>query len=147
MFTKYADAFICFPGGFGTMDELFEILTLVQTLKVEAFPVVLYGSKFWGGLAQWLKDELRPDFVDPEDTDIFRIVDDPREAVKEVKRRWWRPLDADLREVTTNGKSAHKLPVEGPSASAGDTGEGTRYGKRPRRPDKKHIESKKKPQQ
>jgi hypothetical protein len=147
MFTKYADAFICFPGGFGTMDETFEILTLVQTLKVEAFPVVLYGSKFWGGMVSWVNDQLKQGFIDTEDSDIFKLVDDPKEAVQLVKKRWWKPLDADLREVATNGKAAHKLPVEGPSASAGDTGEGTRYGKRPRRPDKQHVEAKKKPQQ
>jgi uncharacterized protein (TIGR00730 family) len=147
MFTKYADAFICFPGGFGTMDELFEVLTLVQTLKVEAFPVVLYGSRFWGGLVEWMKDQLNKSFIDPEDTDIFKIVDDPAEAVQAIKKRWWKPLDADLAAVSRNGKSAGKLPVEGPAASAGDTGEGTRYGKRPKRPDKTHIESKKKPQQ
>ena len=82
MFTKYADAFVCFPGGFGTMDELFEILTLVQTLKVEAFPVVLYGSKFWNGLLAWMRQELKEGFIDPEDVDIFKIVDDPAEVVK-----------------------------------------------------------------
>jgi uncharacterized protein (TIGR00730 family) len=147
MFTKYADAFIYFPGGFGTMDELFEILTLVQTLKVEAFPVVLYGSKFWRGLVNWVNDELKQGFIDPEDSEIFKICDDPREAVAAIKKRWWRPLDEDLREMDTNGRAAKQLPVEGPSASTGDTGEGTRYGKRPRRPDKKHVESKKKPQQ
>jgi hypothetical protein len=126
---------------------MFEILTLVQTLKVEAFPVVLYGSKFWGGMVSWVNDQLKQGFIDPEDSDIFKLVDDPKEAVQLVKKRWWKPLDADLREVATNGKAAHKLPVEGPSASAGDTGEGTRYGKRPRRPDKQHVEAKKKPQQ
>ena len=145
MFTKYADAFVCFPGGFGTMDELFEILTLVQTLKVEAFPVVLYGSKFWNGLLEWMRQELREGFIDPEDVDIFKIVDDPAEVVAIIKKRWWRPIDADLRAVT-DGKSATQLPVEGPAATAGDTGEGTRYGKRPKRPDKKHITAKKKPQ-
>ncbi|HEV2295993.1 MAG TPA: TIGR00730 family Rossman fold protein [Tepidisphaeraceae bacterium] len=146
MFTKYADAFVCFPGGFGTMDELFEVLTLVQTLKVEAFPVVLYGSKFWGGLLEWIQQELHEGFIDPEDTDIFKIVDDPAEAVQIVKKRWWKPLDADLRAVAMNGRAAAKLPVEAAPAVAGDTGEGTRYGKRPRRSDKKHVESKKKPQ-
>jgi hypothetical protein len=90
---------------------------------------------------------LREGFIDPEDAEIFKIVDDPREAVRAIKKRWWKPLDADLRAVETNGKAATKLPVEGASANAGDTGEGTRYGKRPRRPDKKHVESRKKPQQ
>jgi uncharacterized protein (TIGR00730 family) len=146
MFTKYADAFICFPGGFGTMDELFEVLTLVQTLKVEAFPVILYGSKFWSGLVDWMQEELREGFIDAEDLDIFKIVDDPAQAVRMIKKRWWKPLDADLREVAKNGKPA-QLPLESPSATASDTGEGTRYGKRPKVTDKKHITSKKKPQQ
>ena len=57
MFTKYASAFICFPGGYGTLDELFEVLTLIQTLKVEPFPVVLYGSKYWGGLVEWMREQ------------------------------------------------------------------------------------------
>ncbi len=145
MFTKYADAFICFPGGFGTMDELFEVLTLVQTLKVEPFPVVLYGSAFWSGLAGWMNEQLRPGFLDAEDIDIFKIVDTPQEAVRAIKKRWWKPVDAELRAVTSDGKHAAMLPLEG--IAAGDTGEGTRYGKRPKRPDKKHVESKKKPQQ
>src|SRR3954470_22702840 len=55
MFVKYASAFVCFPGGYGTMDELFEVLTLVQTLKVEAFPIILFGHKYWGGLVDWIK--------------------------------------------------------------------------------------------
>ncbi|MGB7157140.1 MAG: TIGR00730 family Rossman fold protein [Tepidisphaeraceae bacterium] len=150
MFTKYAEAFIYFPGGYGTLDELFEVLTLVQTLKVDAFPVVLFGSAYWSGLVEWMNKTLRPKFVDLEDIDIFKIVDDPKEAVRIIRKRWWKPLDPDLLivERAASGKKATgKLPVEGTSATAGDTGEGTRYGKRPRRPGKNHVESKKKPQQ
>src|SRR5437763_2857823 len=77
MFTKYATAFVCFPGGYGTLDETFETLTLIQTLKVDAFPVVLYGSEYWGGLAEWISKTLKPPYIDPEDTRIFRIVDSP----------------------------------------------------------------------
>src|SRR5689334_8945911 len=66
MFVKYSSAFVCFPGGYGTMDELFEVLTLIQTLKAEAFPVVLYGTPYWKGLVDWL-DKLSPHFTDPED--------------------------------------------------------------------------------
>src|SRR6266545_1880291 len=58
MFTKYASAFICFPGGYGTLDEFFEVLTLIQTLKVEAFPIILYGSKHWLGLRDWMQEQL-----------------------------------------------------------------------------------------
>src|SRR5437660_1620983 len=95
MFVKYASAFICFPGGYGTLDEFFETLTLMQTLKTEPFPILLFGKKYWGGLADWLRDTLIPKFIDPEDIDIFRIVDDPKEAVRlvkqGVKKPWWRP--------------------------------------------------------
>jgi len=149
MFTKYATAFVCFPGGYGTLDETFETLTLIQTLKVEAFPIVLYGSDYWNGLAEWISKTLKPSYIDPEDTRIFRIVDSPAEAVKLVKsgvrKHWWRPLDPDLRNATGNGKGRYKLPVEG--AQAADTGEGTRYGRRPRRPNKAHVSSPRKPQQ
>ena len=150
MFTKYASAFICFPGGYGTLDEMFETLTLIQTLKVEAFPIVLYGSDYWCGLRDWISKTLRPKFIDPEDVDIFRIVDSPREAVKlvkqGVKKRWWRPLDDDLRKATGNGEAVHKRPVES-SPQAADTGEGTRYGKRAKRTNKAHANPAPKPQQ
>src|SRR6266487_1588549 len=77
MFVKYASAFVCFPGGFGTLDEFFETLTLVQTLKIEPFPIILYGSKFWSGLVHWMREQLLERFIDPEDVGIFRIVDEP----------------------------------------------------------------------
>src|SRR3954467_13145832 len=73
MFVKYSAAFVCFPGGFGTLDEFFETMTLIQTQKVAAFPVVLYGSKHWKGMVDWMKG-LSPDFMDPEDADIYKIV-------------------------------------------------------------------------
>ena len=149
MFVKYASAFICFPGGFGTLDEFFEVLTLVQTMKIEAFPIILYGHQFWTGLVDWMKSTLCPHFIDPEDTDIFRIVDSPAEAVRVVrqgvKKHWWRPLDDDLSKAAGNGAFRTKNPLAGPRA--GDTGEGTRYGKRPKRPDKRHVAPKGKPTQ
>jgi uncharacterized protein (TIGR00730 family) len=149
MFTKYASAFICFPGGYGTLDETFEVLTLIQTLKVTPFPIILYGTEYWGGLHAWLDSTLKPKYVDPEDTDIYRLVDSPKDAVKLVtegmKKPWWKPLDADLRAVATNGEAMQKKPVEG--AAASDTGEGTRYGSRPKRPGKKHAKPERKPQQ
>jgi uncharacterized protein (TIGR00730 family) len=145
MFTKYASAFVCFPGGFGTLDEFFETLTLIQTTKVDPFPVILYGSTFWSGLVQWVKG-LSTSFIDPEDTDIFRIVDNPESCVRLVqdgmKKRWWKPMD-DTVAKAANGKL--KGPMTG--AKAEDTGEGTRYGKRPKRPDKEHVAPPKKPQQ
>jgi uncharacterized protein (TIGR00730 family) len=149
MFTKYASAFVYFPGGYGTLDEFFEILTLVQTLKVEPFPIILYGSQYWSGLLKWLCTELHPKFIDPEDTDIFRIVDTPKDAVKLVKqgmkKHWWRPLDDDLNRALANGKANSKNPLEG--AMAADTGEGTRYGKRAKRPNKAHVHPPRKAQQ
>jgi uncharacterized protein (TIGR00730 family) len=147
MFTKYSSAFVCFPGGFGTMDELFEVLTLIQTLKVEPFPVILYGSKYWGGLVRWLRESLHPHYVDPEDLDIFRVVDSPKDAVKIVlaglKKPWWRPLDDVLRQdVAKSGVT--EPPITGAKA---ETGEGTRYGKRPKTTKKRHAKSPPKPQQ
>lgn len=147
MFVKYASAFICFPGGYGTLDEFFETITLVQTGKVEAFPIILYGSDYWGGLVEWMRSTLRPHFIDGEDLDIFRLADSPEQAVKLVKqgtnRHWWRALD-DATPPPANGRE-RKNPLSG--AGAAKTGEGTRYGKRPSRPDKKHVSPGRKPTQ
>lgn len=141
MFVKYADAFICFPGGFGTLDEFFETLTLVQTLKIDSFPIILYGSKFWNGLMDWMKDALMPNFIAKEDLGIFRIVDDPHECVKliksGVKNHWWKPQEAREVEETLKGGPIAKTALSGFRAQ--DTGEGTRYGKRPRISKKDHI--------
>ena len=88
MFVKYSSGFIAMPGGFGTMDELFEALTLVQTKKVDSFPVVLFGSSYWRGLLEWLADSMVPEgTISPEDLDLFEIVDDPEEAVRLVLAR------------------------------------------------------------
>jgi uncharacterized protein (TIGR00730 family) len=149
MFVKYASAFICFPGGYGTLDEFFETMTLIQTLKVEAFPIILYGSQYWTGLAEWIKQQLIPKYIDREDVEIFKIVDTPEEVatlVKAgVKKHWWRPLDDELDRLSTNGSSRKKTPLSG--AKAEDTGEGTRYGRRPKHPDKVHAKPGRKPQQ
>jgi uncharacterized protein (TIGR00730 family) len=147
MFTKYSSAFICFPGGYGTMDELIELLTLIQTLKVESMPVVLYDSKYWGGLVAWLRDCLRPHYTDPEDIDIFKLADSPKEAVRIVrqgmKKPWWKPLDEDLQKRVEK-EDAAQPPIAGAKAQ---TGEGTRYGKRPKSTQKRHAKSPTKPQQ
>lgn len=77
MLVKYAQAFVVFPGGFGTLDELFESLTLIQTLKIHPFPVFLVGSAFWGGLLDWVRDTLAGQgTISPEDLDLFRVVDE-----------------------------------------------------------------------
>jgi uncharacterized protein (TIGR00730 family) len=85
MFVKYASAFIVFPGGFGTLDELFEAMTLIQTQKIKPFPIVLYGKAFWTGMLGWIKEEMhREKYISPEDLNIFTIVSTPEEAVEAV---------------------------------------------------------------
>src|SRR5690242_2986363 len=80
MFVKYAEAFVIFPGGFGTMDELFEALLLIQTKKVSHFPVILYGSKYWAGLIQWIREVmLTSEMILPDDAGLLLISDDPQE--------------------------------------------------------------------
>ncbi len=88
MFVKYAVAYIIMPGGFGTLDELFEAVTLIQTERIRNFPVILVGSNYWGGLLDWIKDVLlKEKTISESDLDIFRIVDSPEEAVAIIKRR------------------------------------------------------------
>ena len=84
MFVKYAQAFVALPGGFGTMDELFEVLTLIQTNKISKVPVVLVGSKFWSGLKDWIRDVMLAEYrnVSPEDLDLLPIVDEAEEVIQ-----------------------------------------------------------------
>ncbi|MDN3669014.1 TIGR00730 family Rossman fold protein [Echinicola jeungdonensis] len=86
MFVKYAQGFIVLPGGFGTMDELFEAMTLIQTKKIGRFPIVLVGKEFWGGLIQWIKEIMMEKHrnISPEDLDLFSVVDSASEAVKVI---------------------------------------------------------------
>ena len=85
MFVKYAQAFVVLPGGFGTLDELFEALTLVQTGKVTMFPIVLLGSDYWGGLVDWLRASLLAQGkISPGDVDLLQVTDDVEEAVRVV---------------------------------------------------------------
>jgi len=82
MLVKYASAFILMPGGFGTFDELFETLTLIQTKKIRRFPVILLGSSYWGGLVEWLKKNTEAKgFIGHEDMGLLRLMDSPEEAV------------------------------------------------------------------
>ena len=87
MFVKYASGFIIFPGGFGTMDEFFESMTLIQTLKVEPFPVVCVGRAFWSGLVDWIRSTMYEVHhnIDADDMDLFHITDDVEEAVRVVR--------------------------------------------------------------
>jgi hypothetical protein len=83
MFVKYAMGFIMFPGGYGTMDELFEALTLIQTGRNENFGLVLYGSKYWKGMLDWITEQmLGRNYISSEDRDLAHITDDPEEAVE-----------------------------------------------------------------
>ncbi|MDX6562353.1 MAG: hypothetical protein QOD65_2167 [Gaiellales bacterium] len=81
MFVKYSEAFVVFPGGFGTLDEVFEALTLIQTAKVERFPVVLYGSEYWSGLLDWIRNRLLSEgMVSEADLGLIRVVDTTEEV-------------------------------------------------------------------
>ncbi|MCC6580343.1 MAG: TIGR00730 family Rossman fold protein [Phycisphaeraceae bacterium] len=122
MFVKYANGFICFPGGFGTMDEFFESMTLIQTLKIEPFPVILIGHDFWDGLVDWLRHAMleKNQTISPHDLDLFRITDDVNEAVKLIRqcydtKSWHGPVMPDI-----------------PAHAAKTTAEGTRAGIDPR---------------
>ena len=86
MFMKYAQGFVAMPGGFGTMDELFEALTLIQTQKVAQFPIVLVGSDFWGGLIDWLKNTMaiKEGNISIGDLDMFKLVDTADDAVNYI---------------------------------------------------------------
>ncbi len=86
MFVKYSQAFIVMPGGFGTLDELFEAMTLIQTEKIERFPIILFGSEYWTGLVDWIKNTMlvKEANISPEDMDLFSIVDTEEEAVQIV---------------------------------------------------------------
>ncbi|WMJ72352.1 TIGR00730 family Rossman fold protein [Cytophagaceae bacterium ABcell3] len=86
MFIKYSQGFIVMPGGFGTLDELFEALTLIQTKKIGRFPIILYGREFWNGLIDWIKDVLlkRENNICAEDMNLINVVDTPAEAVKVI---------------------------------------------------------------
>ncbi len=123
MFVKYASGFIIFPGGFGTMDEFFESLTLMQTLKIVPFPVVLIGREFWGGLLDWMGSVMAETFrtISVDDFELFHVTDDIDEAVKIV-------------HDTFLGKrmAAKNLPRFAEDEEA-DAGEGTRLGIEPRK--------------
>ncbi len=127
MFVKYAEAFVIFPGGFGTMDELFESLTLIQTGKVRDFPVVLFGSGYWKGLLDWLRDTmLYEKKIHEDDLKLFTVTDSPEETVDHIVRRYeanlakaakraeerWRPTSVGPRPVT--GRGGFRRPVPPP---------------------------------
>ncbi len=126
MFVKYALAFVCFPGGFGTMDEFFESMTLIQTEKTERFPVVLFGSEFWAPLIGWMRETLLGRFghVGPEDLNLFQLTDDPDEAVDIIVRsrheRQWKLAGAKRAEELKLAPS-QRLTAEGTKVGVAPT--------------------------
>lgn len=85
MFVKYSEGFVVLPGGFGTLDELFEAMTLVQTGKITRFPIVLMGAEYWGGLVEWIRTTLvNEGAIGPDDVDLISVTDDPAEAVRRI---------------------------------------------------------------
>ena len=110
MFVKYAQAFVILPGGFGTLDELFEALTLVQTRKVTRFPVVLFGTEYWSGLLEWVRNSLVPTgTINPSDLDLITLTDDVAEAVGVIHA-------ADAARAQGDGGGGMRAPlVTGPS--------------------------------
>src|SRR5207247_1179947 len=108
MFVKYAEAFVVFPGGFGTLDELFEALTLIQTGKVDHFPVVLFGSTFWSGLTEWLRQPvLAEGKIGPADMALFHVSDDPAEVVPYIRQVLAQKRPVEPKEL------AHVQPEKG----------------------------------
>jgi hypothetical protein len=85
---KYAVAYVILPGGFGTMDEFFEAVTLIQTKKIKPFPVILVGTDYWKGLLDWVRETvLKQGIISPDDLDILHLTDDPDDIVKTIKKR------------------------------------------------------------
>ncbi|MCA9772356.1 MAG: LOG family protein, partial [Myxococcales bacterium] len=105
MFVKYAVGYVVLPGGFGTLDELFEALTLIQTDKLESFPVVLIGREYWGGLLDWLRETvLEQGMIAAEDLDIFMVTDDPQEAADYIAKTYRRGLREKERASTERAR-------------------------------------------
>lgn len=87
MFVKYATAYVIMPGGLGTLDELFEAVTLIQTKRIRPFPLILVGSAYWNGLIGWIREQLLAnEMISPGDIDILQIMDEPEEIVKTVQK-------------------------------------------------------------
>ncbi len=87
VFVKYSQAYVVLPGGFGTMDELFEALTLIQTKRIRPFPAFLMGSEYWSGLVHWMKTKMIGHrYINPDDLDYFTILDSPEEVVKAIRK-------------------------------------------------------------
>ncbi|MFN7504473.1 MAG: TIGR00730 family Rossman fold protein, partial [Limnobacter sp.] len=103
-FAKYASAYVVMPGGFGTLDEMFEALTLIQTNKGRRIPIILVGSKFWAGLIDWVKSHLLGEgMISPSDMDLFEIVETPEEVLRSIfhfyEKRTFNPSDSETEKL------------------------------------------------
>jgi uncharacterized protein (TIGR00730 family) len=124
MFVKYAEGFVIFPGGFGTLDELFESLTLIQTGKVEHFPVVLYGRDYWGGLLQWIREHpLYEEKISPEDLDLLIVTNDPDEACTAIVESHRHRQAREAREEEERARAARERQFESRSSAKDPAGE------------------------
>jgi uncharacterized protein (TIGR00730 family) len=109
MFVKAAEGFVIFPGGFGTLDELFESLTLIQTGKVDNFPVVLYGKDYWDGMMQWIREKpLYEEKISPEDLDLLTITSDIDEACEAISRHR-RSREREIKEAASRQATAEAV--------------------------------------
>jgi uncharacterized protein (TIGR00730 family) len=118
MFVKYADAFVILPGGFGTLDELFEALTLIQTAKMSHFPVILVGKAYWGGLLEWIRSVLLPaQAIAPADVDLLTVTDEPDDVIRIL-----REFEPVHRSRHFDGHLHEELhpPTKDPPAGKGD---------------------------
>ncbi|MEM8739133.1 MAG: TIGR00730 family Rossman fold protein [Planctomycetota bacterium] len=122
MFVKYAAGFIIFPGGFGTMDELFESLTLIQTEKIDTFPVALVGSGYWGGLVDWIKGTMleKHETISPGDLDLLKVTDSLDEAMEHVVGRFDRQKWRSQVRPTLPGPRLSALPEVGEDGDEAD---------------------------
>jgi uncharacterized protein (TIGR00730 family) len=125
MFVKYASGFVVLPGGFGTMDELFEALTLVQTRKVTRFPVVLMGTDYWAGLLSWIRGAmLEGGKIGAQDLDLICLTDDPAKAVAHILDADQAGADRAAARAAADRKAAEEAAESaGPAGSAGEAGE------------------------
>jgi hypothetical protein len=113
MFVKYAEALVCLPGGFGTLDEFFEALTLIQTHKAPRFPVVCLGTEYWGGLLEWIKKELleRYHYIGEDDLCLFEVTDDVKAAARFIEKHAGRERQVVNRIHRTNGEFNREIPA------------------------------------
>jgi uncharacterized protein (TIGR00730 family) len=111
MFLKYAHGFMFFPGGYGTLDELFEALVLIQTLKQVQFPVIMLGKEFWAGMVDWLKDKMLTQYatISPEDMELFTVIDEPAEAVHIIQEFSKSARPSGLSEPTDSRRTLQRF--------------------------------------